>query len=134
VIAITYNCKDPGARIPATISSEASIGSKKCLLYDVLSRVGISAEETREIVGSLELRNDILLKSGKGIILARSLFCTSNPNWSNAEFGGVNSMCQLLVVEAAGFLLSAAVLPGCIKPFTVCTCSLLSSIGACIAV
>jgi hypothetical protein len=71
VIAITYNCKDPGARIPATISSEASIGSKKCLLYDVLSRVGISAEETREIVGSLELRNDILLKSGKGIILAR---------------------------------------------------------------
>jgi hypothetical protein len=71
VIAITYNCKDPGARIPATISSEASIGSKKCLLYDVLGRVGISAEETREIVGSLELRNDILLKSGKGIILAR---------------------------------------------------------------
>ena len=71
LIAIAYNCKDPNARIPATISIEASIGSKKCFLYDVLGRVGISAEETREIVGGVELRNDSSVKSGKGIILAR---------------------------------------------------------------
>jgi hypothetical protein len=71
VITITHNRKDPGARIPATISSEASIGSKECLLYDILGRVGISAEKTREIVGGVELRNDILLKSGKGSIPAR---------------------------------------------------------------
>src|SRR5260370_41061384 len=32
---------------------------------------GVSAEKPREIVGSVKLRNDILLKSGKGIILAR---------------------------------------------------------------
>jgi Lyase len=70
VIAITYNRKDPSARISATISIEASISSKKCLLYDVLGRVGISAEETREIVGGVELGNDSFVKSGKGIMTA----------------------------------------------------------------
>jgi hypothetical protein len=109
VIAITYNRKDPSARISATISIKASISSKKCLLYDVLGRIGISAEETREIVGGVELGNDSFVKSGKGIILARRSFFTSDRNWSNAEAAGVNSRCQLLVVEAAGFL--------CLWPF-----------------
>jgi hypothetical protein len=41
---------------------------QKCLLYDILGRVGIPAEKTCEIV---ELRNDMLLESGKDSILAR---------------------------------------------------------------
>jgi hypothetical protein len=71
VIAISYNREDPGADITAAISSEASIGSKECLLHNILGRVGIPAEKTREIVRRIELRNDILLKSSKGGIRAR---------------------------------------------------------------
>jgi len=71
VTAISHNCEDPGAGIPAAISGEGSIGSKERLVYDILARVGIRAEKTREIVGRVELRNDILPKSGKGRIRAR---------------------------------------------------------------
>jgi hypothetical protein len=71
MIAITYDREDPGEGIPAAISSEASIGSKERLLCDILGRVGIPAEKTREIVGSVELGNNILLKSGKGGVRAR---------------------------------------------------------------
>jgi hypothetical protein len=71
VIAISHNREDPGAGFPAAISGEASIGSKECLLHDILGRVGIPAEKTREIVGRVELRNDVLLKSGKGRIRGR---------------------------------------------------------------
>src|SRR6266436_1866042 len=71
MIAISYNREYPGAGIPAAISSEASIGSKECLLHDILGRIGIPAEKTREIVGRVELRNNILLKSGKRSIRAR---------------------------------------------------------------
>jgi hypothetical protein len=65
--SVISEIEDPGAGVPTAISGEASIGSKECLLYDILGRVSISAEETREIVGSVELRNDILLKSGKAM-------------------------------------------------------------------
>jgi hypothetical protein len=51
VIAISHNREDSGAGIPTAISSEASIGSKECLLYDIPGRGGIPAEKTREIVG-----------------------------------------------------------------------------------
>src|ERR1700686_5939388 len=49
VIAISHNRENPGAGIPAAISGEASIGSKKCLLYDILGYIGIPAEKAREI-------------------------------------------------------------------------------------
>ena len=70
VIAVSYNRENPGAGISTTISSEASIGSKECLLHDILGRIGIPAEKTGEIVGRTELGNDILLESRKTSILA----------------------------------------------------------------
>jgi hypothetical protein len=43
VVAITHDLGDPGAGILAAISGKASVGSKECLLYDILGRISISA-------------------------------------------------------------------------------------------
>jgi hypothetical protein len=39
--------------------------------YDILGRVSIFAQKTRELVGSVEVKNDCLIKSGKGIVRTR---------------------------------------------------------------
>jgi hypothetical protein len=67
VIAISHNREDPGAGIPAAISSEGSIGSKECLLHDILGPRRHPDEENAGNCGLLELRNDVPLKSGKAM-------------------------------------------------------------------
>jgi hypothetical protein len=67
VIAISHNRENPGAGIPAAISSEASIGSKECLLHDILGPRRHPDEGNARNCGLLELRNDIPLKSGKAM-------------------------------------------------------------------